>query len=258
MGFGWSDVIVDDDLKLHTHKLVQNELESVRKSDFNFDQVLVQRLSRNTFTSSTCGLSLLIKSSRVCVFLFRFKLPRQPRKTCTSFFSSADSGYRLFVFDFTLACLSWRVFFSLSQKHAFRTDEVRDGRKACQTVAGHLYKCKATCHCRNTFIRLPCRDNPRRSWTVSSVGIRSSSSFSSLLFHFLLTQLTLCASFLFLQSLSPVFTTNAFFLVFVIVHQVLFTMTKYHESEHQFKFSWEQVCRAFWCRYPNPYRSVSN
>ncbi|RWS15257.1 PRELI domain-containing protein 1-like protein [Dinothrombium tinctorium] len=29
-------------------------------------------------------------------------------------------------------------------------------------------------------------------------------------------------------------------------------MVRYFESTHRYKYNWEQVVRAFWCRYPNP------
>ncbi|RWS30742.1 hypothetical protein B4U80_05117 [Leptotrombidium deliense] len=33
-------------------------------------------------------------------------------------------------------------------------------------------------------------------------------------------------------------------------------MVRYFESCHRYKYSWNEVVRAFWCRYPNPYRYV--
>ncbi|GAB6023453.1 hypothetical protein CHUAL_008233 [Chamberlinius hualienensis] len=30
-------------------------------------------------------------------------------------------------------------------------------------------------------------------------------------------------------------------------------MGKYYENHSDFKFSWDQVAQAFWCRYPNPF-----
>lgn len=30
---------------------------------------------------------------------------------------------------------------------------------------------------------------------------------------------------------------------------------RYYESSQTFKYNWEQVVKAFWCRYPNPYSS---
>jgi len=29
-------------------------------------------------------------------------------------------------------------------------------------------------------------------------------------------------------------------------------MVLFHQSEHMFRYSWDQVSKAFWCRYPNP------
>lgn len=31
-------------------------------------------------------------------------------------------------------------------------------------------------------------------------------------------------------------------------------MVRYYENETLFKFNWEKVATAFWCRYPNPER----
>ena len=32
------------------------------------------------------------------------------------------------------------------------------------------------------------------------------------------------------------------------------TMVRYYENETTFRFNWEKVATAFWCRYPNPER----